>query len=913
MYTDTLLKAQHSAEALHAAEGYLRYANDQDRKADLGGFDKRDEVQKLMRGAIPILSAALADWIAEAAKPKRGRPSLALPPLQALTVDKEATPDTDRVALITLSRVFGAMTKRQPLGATAVAIGRTLQAEIEGRAIAETDPKVAAKYAKLIEGGASDKRATKRHDTIVEELQLGLQWSQRTQLLVGGVCLKVLVERLEGVFERSTLKDSRGELPVIRLTPEAQETLTGMEEAMAWASPLLKPMFVPPRKWDRFDTGAYLKLELSRTVPLVRTYSREHQKLIREAIKSGQMQPTLDALNGIQETRFAIDTRVLAVEKWVKEEGRQPGKSFPLSSPPQASKKMPAEEWEALSVEARIAKSRERATKRNIREAAAVNCGVFRSDIAEAERLAGMKVFYLPHSMDTRGRVYAVPHFNPQRSDHIKALFRFADSVPMGPDGFKWLAIHVANCGDFKTPTGLKASKAPMDERVSWVLDNVELVLGCARDPQGTYETWSKADSPFCFLQACFEWAEFYDSGYSHDFPGTIGIALDGSCSGLQHYSAMNRSAEEGYHVNLLPRPDVGDIYQVVANAASPGLEVIASASWLAGKIERFESEGDDTGAKGRTVAAKVRSARLDNLTASTILANGFGRGDVKRNVMTYFYGSGKFGMRDQHMEDTMRPKADDVALNKIPSHPYALMTERTNKETGEVTQALDGGFSCAQMMASAIHGAVVSVAPQADLAAAWFQGVAAILAHESLPVIWTTPMGLPVVQRYSEYTSKVVNLWLYDRKVRVPEASSTDKVEGEKVLTRVQTLLREAPTKRIDKKKARSAIAPNVVHSLDAAHLQRVVTKGLEAGIVHFQLIHDSFATHAGNTQVFARVIREAFMEQYETYCPFEALETYARSVLSEEGLEKLDGLEKPVRGDLDLKSVLEAEYAFA
>ena len=910
MKTTAIIEAQHAAEALHAAEGFLRYSNDQDRKAELGGFDKRDEVQKIIRGAMPILSAALLAWINEASKPKRGRPSSALGPLQALTVGKEETPDTDKVALIALSRTFNAMPKRQPLSATAIGIGRTLQAEIEARAIIETDPKIAAKYAKLIESGASEKRAAKRHEAILEQLQLGLQWTQRTQLLVGGVILNVLLESLEGVFERGVLKDAKGELPIIKLTAEAQETLTGMADAVAWASPRLKPMLVPPRKWERMDTGAYLKLELSRTVPLVRTYSREHQKLVREAIKDGSMQPVLLALNGIQETPFAIDRRVLNVEKWVKEQGLQPGKSFPLTDVPAVPPKLSKEEWESLPVEARIAKTRERSTKRNIREAASVNRGVFNSDIAEAERLVDMPAFFLPHSMDSRGRVYAVPHFNPQRSDHIKALFRFADAFPMGKHGGKWLAIHLANCGDFKVPSGRKASKATFPERVQWVEDNEERILSIARDPQAAYAEWAEADSPFCFLQACFEYAEFHASGFSPDFLGTISVALDGSCSGLQHYSAMNRAEDEGYHVNLLPRPDVGDIYQTVCDAARPGLEVLQTEEWINGKLDGLEKD-DKLPATDK--GKKAKALLMDHLAASTILANDFGRNTLKRNTMTYFYGSGVFGMRDQHMADLMRPLADDVALGSLPSHPYALMTERTHKDTGEVTEALDGGFTCAALLAKSAHQAIVTVAPKADQAASWFQGVAAILAHESLPVIWTTPMGLPVVQRYSEYTSKVVNLWLYDRKVRVPEASSTDKVEGEKVLTRIQTLIREAPTKRIDKKKARSAIAPNVVHSLDAAHLQRVVVKGLEEGIAHFQLIHDSFATHAGNTEAFFRIIREAFVGQYETYCPFEALEVYARSVLSDEGLEKLEALEKPVRGSLDLRTVLEADYAFA
>src|SRR3546814_4336121 len=63
--------------------------------------------------------------------------------------------------------------------------------------------------------------------------------------------------------------------------------------------------------------------------------------------------------------------------------------------------------------------------------------------------------------------------------------------------------------------------------------------------------------------------------------------------------------------------------------------------------------------------------------------------------------------------------------------------------------------------------------------------------------------------------------MWLYDRKALVP--TGTDRVDHEgNTLTRVRLLVREAPTKRINKRKMRSAASPNVIHSMDGSHLQR-------------------------------------------------------------------------------------------
>src|SRR3546814_2313314 len=129
------------------------------------------------------------------------------------------------------------------------------------------------------------------------------------------------------------------------------------------------------------------------------------------------------------------------------------------------------------------------------------------------------------------------------------------------------------------------------------------------------------------------------------------------------------------------------------------------------------------------------------------------------------------------------------------------ILVERKDPKTGEISIVPDQGFSCAHALAAHTYQAVVAVAPMADEAATWIQTVAGVLAHESQPMVWRTPTGMPVVQRYSEYTSKIVNMWLYDRKALVPKG--TDRVDHEgNTLTRVRLLAREAPTERITKRK---------------------------------------------------------------------------------------------------------------
>jgi DNA-directed RNA polymerase, mitochondrial len=877
MHEDTasasMVEIQRLMEAQDLQAGASRYIVAQERKAERQGDDHRDEVKKIIRGAIPILSAALDEFLVKQAASK-GRPSTATKALKAIG-------DMDTVSHIALALAFSRAFKGQPSRALAEKMGRQIEIELEAMALSEADPEAFQKISALATKGLTPEGMERIHDEAAGETGVRLEWTPREKALIGGTITNVLLIALEGLFEQRKVKIEGQYYTCVILTEEAAKELEGMQDELAWSRPFMRPMTVPPRRWERMDTGAYIDPRLSKHVPMVRTFNKHHKRLIREAIKDGSMQPVLDALNGMQETRFAIDTRVLEVIEWVQGEKKQPGSSFPLLDKPLPPPRIEPEVWAGLAPETQHAKTRERKTIRNIRAASKNNSVGLAVDLGEARALSIIEAFYLPVSMDSRGRVYAVPHFNPQRSDHIKGLFRFADGVPMGAHGGYWLSVHLANCGDFKNAAGQKASKLPMAQRIHWVQENEHLILAAAADPKATYDWWSAADSPFCFLQACFEYAEWHASGFSPDWLGHIAVALDGSCSGLQHYSALNRAEDEGYHVNLLPRDTVGDIYNVVRDHAAPGLEALA--------------KGGD-------------------VTCGLIVAAGFDRGTLKRNTMTYFYGSAQNGMAQQHMDDLMRPLADKVALGTISAHPYAQMVETVDEETGEVTERNDGGFTCANQLAKSAYHAITSVAPKADLAAKWFQGIAGILANEGLSTVWKTPMGMPVVQRYSEYHTKVVNMWLYDRKVKVPEATSTDKVEDGRVMTRITAKFREAPKATIDKRKARSAIAPNVIHSLDAAHLQRAVLYALKAGMRHFLMIHDSFATHAGRTAEFSHIIRKAFRDQYDDFCPFEALREGARQQgLSEEGWEKVDKLERPQRGKLDLNEVLGALYAFA
>ena len=174
---------------------------------------------------------------------------------------------------------------------------------------------------------------------------------------------------------------------------------------------------------------------------------------------------------------------------------------------------------------------------------------------------------------DWRGRFYPVQQYiNPQADHRGKALLEFSKGKALGSDGAKWLAIHGANT--------FGMDKGTFDERLEWIEEHRELILDSARNPLNGSSFWNNADKPFMFLAFCFEWLGYIEQGES--FMSHLPINMDGSCSGLQHYSALLLDETGGKHVNLVPMDRPADIYRKVAEES----QRMASEQWD-GKIDR--------------------------------------------------------------------------------------------------------------------------------------------------------------------------------------------------------------------------------------------------------------------------------------------------------------------------------------
>ncbi len=418
--------------------------------------------------------------------------------------------------------------------------------------------------------------------------------------------IEVYTERLRG----------KQIVSMIRGTPKIMEWLAHAHESAALFLPVWMPMVVPPKPWTTPKDGGYLT-DIGGRADLVRTRNRSYKRELELA----EMPEVYAAINAIQATPWKINVPILEVMKiaWAmggKIGGLPDRELIPLPAEPALLLSDPdyfiehhAQEFKDWK-RSRASVYEENARGVSKRLAAA-------QKIALADKFKDESTIYFPHNLDFRGRCYPIPSIlTPQGDDQAKGLLTFANGVRLGEDGAFWLAVHLANC--------FGVDKVSFEERVAWVRENEEAILDSALDPLHGQRFWETADSPWCALAACIEWLGYAVNGNDHI--SHLPVALDGSCNGLQNFSAMLLDAVGGAATNLLPHEKPADIYTEV-------LMVVQ---------RRLKREAE------RGVAEAIA---LDGRLTRKI---------VKQPVMTLPYGVTRPGMRSQILDAMKREGLGD-------------------------------------------------------------------------------------------------------------------------------------------------------------------------------------------------------------------------------------------------------------
>lgn len=666
--------------------------------------------------------------------------------------------------------------------------------------------------------------------------------SQNTAIRTLGTAFVVLAQEETNYFTLEATMETPSELiPTEQFTEAWQRNEDNMLEHARQSC----PMIIPPKDWTSYEDGGYYG-DLASFTSLLRLkyldtiFGKQYKRRLMQL----DIPQVYKAVNSIQATPWVINKQVLEVLKQCRQHNYIPcssenGNVLSLENddaPKQPSATATEEEVKAYKKKAvEYYKGLKRRMSLQNRANTIINT---------AERFSSYAHIYFPWNMDFRGRIYPIPSFSPQSDDLNKGLLLFADTPPcQHEEDIKWLAITGANLAG--------VDKVSYDDRIAWVYQHEEDILAAAADPMG-HQWWLQQDEPVQMLAFCFEWAKakqwIAEHGSIVGWVTGLPYAQDGTCSGLQHFSAILRDPIGGKAVNLVPQDKPNDIYAQVAEKVNEFLKKDA----VNGTLDEWDEK-------------KLRMKFGTKTLAQIWLNFGVNRKVTKRPTMTLAYGAKKAGYTAQIMEDTIK---------------------KAMREQGEAcvfTQS--NNFQAAQYLAGQIWDAVGQTVVKAVEGMDWLHKCAKLVTKNSNVVSWVTPLGLLLQQSYVKFDIEIVKLRCAGKRYRI----YTPHQNGQ-----------------IDKSRQTNGIAPNFIHSMDACHLQLTVCKCKDAGINHFTMIHDSYGCPMSQVDIMYKLVREAFIELYTEH---DVLAEFKESL---QYLVTKELPAPPKKGELDLKIIRDSKYIF-
>ena len=611
------------------------------------------------------------------------------------------------------------------------------------------------------------------------------------------------VTQMQPAFHTSIISKLGRKIGQISMHPDLVKKL-GKEPMRGMVAKRL-PMLVEPKPWTGYREGGYLRYP----VQIVRAKERDdsQQHYVRAAIDKGDMDQVFKGLDTLSRTPWNINRGVLDVMLQAWNSGEAIGELAPenylpdLPPEPTTSDRRAHFSWLAQLGKIENEKSGFHSKR------------CFQNFQLEIARAFANDIFYFPHNVDFRGRAYPIPPIlNHMGADFARGMLIFAEGKELGHIGLKWLKIHLANLYGY--------DKANLQEREDFTMENLGNVYDSAINPLNGNRWWLKAESPWQCLGVCMELKKALDSPDPTSFVSHIPVHQDGTCNGLQHYAALGGDIIGARQVNLEPGDRPADIYTGVAE----------------------------------TVAREVEKDVANNNPVAKLLQGYITRKVVKQTVMTNVYGVTYAGARQQvrkKLEELMPDMVDTPEMN------FGLLSSYVAKKIFEALSTMFEGAhhiqhwlgQCATRITAALtpeqiekielarQGKPEPVNPKFKKRAARSK-----IEHGEFksPVIWTTPLKMPVVQPYREGTVSKIATGLQLIDIAQPRVYDP-----------------------ISKRKQLQGFPPNFIHSLDATHMLLSALQSEEVGIT-FAAVHDSFWTHASDIPKLSHLLRDAFVRMH-------------------------------------------------
>jgi len=452
-------------------------------------------------------------------------------------------------------------------------------------------------------------------------------------------------------------------------------------------------------------------------------------------------------------------------------------------------------------------------------------------------------VFYQMVECDYRGRIYYTePFLNFQGSDVSKGLFEFSQSKAVDTAGFKWLCIHTACSYNQSYDIEALPTWATTDYQV-YLQEEGLTTLSVDKMTLRDRELWTLNN-----LDLVNHSADGQHFAKDAEKP----VSFLACCFDIQSY--LQAKAEGLVYFSRLPIP---------VDGSNNGWQHLAAISKDKQAGELVSLVPSDIQKDFYVQVAKRLIERMPEWFAErNIPMKAIRKGIAKRGSMTRAYSAGQKKIAINMYTDC-RAEGYDIKYN---------ITE-------------DDCIVLSKQLILAINDTCVGPLKTMKFIQKLTDH---ILSSGETCTRWTSPSGFPVlyemwIQKNIKVRGRIRGLGQISHRIKVP------------VVTPNGDLI---PCRR----SFASGCSPNFVHSMDAAHMAKVIASF--SG--DFGAIHDSFSTHACDVNDLLEHTKWQFAMMYNSDNYFTTIENML--------LETRDGYElvQPALGTLDISEIISSDYFF-
>jgi len=548
-----------------------------------------------------------------------------------------------------------------------------------------------------------------------------IKWKLSAKIALGSKIVQSIIQATGGWTVQVEFVKRNVSKAFVVMNDELVEYLNQYHVNLEALRPVKFPLCVPPLPWGFADEHGIKVEKPTDTITggyriLKEEFITGHRGHHAADLKTDTMNLVFEAVNHIQSTQWRIDKDIYSLATHIVSLN-SPEYNNIIPCVPQKPKLPPIPQDKAgrrLWHQNRI-QQRARWHSETSRRIAAIKA----MDVAK--QFIDLPVFFA-YELDFRGRIYAkASHISPQGSDLSRALLRYEEKLPLGPDGLDRLIIYAASLAGH--------DKITYADRIKWFNETWMPVLkGKSKLDPMEHKVWVDYDYPLQFIQITWEIQAAVNSPDHTKFKSSVNVSADASNNGLQHLSALMRDEVGGKSVNLIDSELPEDMYMNVADKVK---DII------------FNDYNADPTAKDK----------LGNDAPHVIWYKEFTKGTPEQ-------------------QKRYRRK---VCKRPTLSSPYGV-TQRGVEESliaDGFTDGLKGSqYHNANYLARAIFEAIDSTVIQASVLMKYLRDIAKILGEAGHPIFWKTPLGLPIVQEYVREESRIIKTCLHHCTFYVPNGN---------------------------------------------------------------------------------------------------------------------------------------------